>query len=178
MEFEEHTDSVTIPKNTGLAGLLATIKSLLEEIPRVKELRLTQAGVLHYTWYAPVGALERTPRIAFEDLQPYAVIRNNQVQEVAVPSQALLLFSLFMECQQDRLYPICLVVGAETIFWRWLQAVTEMRVPTNSSMFGYPVLADPNVPDDVLILCSAYARSSHIEDTYRAYKALMEMPNG
>jgi hypothetical protein len=178
MEFEERTDSVTIPKNTGLAGLLTTIRSLLGEIPRIKELRLTHAGVLYYTWYAPAGASERPPSVAFEDLRPYAVIRNCYVQEVVVPSQALLLFSLFAECQQDKLYPICLVVGSKSIFWHWLQTVTGVRVPEDSSIFGYAVISDPGVPDEALILCASYARSQQIEDTYRAYKALMEIPNG
>jgi hypothetical protein len=177
MEFEERADSITIPKNTGLSGLLQTIKALLTEIPRVKELKLTSAGVLSYTWFAPTDIETRPLHVPFETLQPYSIVRNSLIEEVAVPTQQALLLSLFATCQRDKLYPICFVLGSKSIFWEWLMGVNGVSMPRDSSIFGYPLLMDEFVPNDTLLLCTGYARSQHIEDTYLVYKALMEMPH-
>lgn len=186
MEYIERTDSLTIPANTGISGVLRTIKELLTEIPHVKELRLNHKGLLAYTWYAPTGAAESPLQVSFEDLQPYAIIRNVPIREVVrtppegstAASQQELFLALFMECQADRLYPICFVVGADSIFWEWVSSLTGLRLPSASTFFGHSVLTDRAVPDDTLILCASHARSQQIEDTYGVYKICMEMPDG
>lgn len=175
MEYLERTDSVTVPKNAGVPGLLKFLGALLHEIPRVKEVVIKHTGQVEYTWYVPKdGSGTKTLEVQFESLKPYAIIRNASIQEVAAPDPVRAVPALFNACQNDRLYPICLVTGADTHLWRWAAAVYGTPDVQAETFFGYPVIQDREVPDDVLILCASYARTQHITDTYRSYKVTLE----
>jgi len=175
MEYIERTGSITIPKNAGVAGLLKTLGALLAEIPRLKSIHINSAGLVEYVWYAPAETENpKTLEVQFESLMPYAIIRNTTLKEVVVDDPRTAIISLFNACHLDRLYPICLVTGADTKLWSWMANLYGLVMTPSDTFFGYPLLQDREVPDDVLILCASFARTLHITDTYRAYKIAME----
>jgi hypothetical protein len=169
-----------VPRNSGVPGLLKLLGSILAEIPRVKEIIIRSNGTVSYTWYMPSGAPPKTLDIQFDTLMPYAIIRNSPLQEVVSDGgNRTAVASLFNACHRDRLYPICLVVGSATILWKWLAEAVGSPVDPSDTCYGYPLLQDREVPDDVLLLCASYARTNNIEDTYRSYKITLEaLPDG
>ena len=176
MDYSERIDSIDCPKDSGVAGLTRLFKSLLKEIPRIKKIVINSTGKVEYTWYAPTGAPDRALSVKFDDLLPYAVIRNSLLEEISVQgdSPVLAIAKLFMACHKNRLYPIALVTGAETKLWKWYEASIGAPVEASGTFCGYNVLKDREVPDDVLILCGTFARSDELTDTYCAYKITME----
>lgn len=176
MDYVERTDTIEVPKNTGLPGLFRVLGEMLNEIPRVKEILIKSSGQVRYTWYIPVGATEKALQVHFEDLRPYSVIRNTHLEEVVPKLPHMVLSSLFLACDRDRLYPICFITGAETLLWRWMASAFGSEYGQTESIYGYPLLTDKNVPDDALILCASFARTNQLADTYRCYKVLLEVP--
>ena len=174
MDYEERTDEAEVPKNTGLPGLFKLLGGLLNEIPRVKEVVIKSNGKVRYTWYAPHDAPEKVLQMQFDSLKPYAVIRNTNLLEVTPRMPYMILSSLFMACDRDRLHPICFVSGAETKLWKLLVAHFGIEYENAESVYGYPLLLDKDVPDDALILCASFARTNQLADTYRCYKVLLE----
>lgn len=175
MDFVERTDTVDVPKNTGVPGLLKLIGSILAEIPRVKEIVIRSNGSVVYTWYMPMGAPPKMMEVQFDALLPYAIIRNTPLKEVPMDKDAVA--ALFTACHRDRLYPICLVVGSDTILWKYLAATTGKSLDVSDTFYGYPLLHDREVPDDIIILCASYARTSNITDTFCSYKITLETPS-
>lgn len=173
MDFVERTDSVDVPKNSGLKGLLTLLSALLSEIPRVKEVVIRSTGKVDYTWYAPSEGDQPKLNVTFESLLPWAIVRNTPLKEETPPEPNMGVYSLFRACHRDRLYPICFVTGSDTKLWDWLLAIGVPMEPSDT-FFGYPLLQDREVPDDVLILCASFARTTQISDTYRSYKITME----
>ncbi len=176
MDFVERTDEAEVPKNTGLPGLFKLLGEMLNEIPRIKEIVIKSSGKVRYTWYTPVGAPEKVLQVQFEDLRPYAVIRNTPMLEVTPKFPHMRLSSLFLACDKDRLYPICFVAGAESLLWKWVVSAFGIEYDQMESIYGYPLLLDKDVPDDALILCASFARTNQLADAYRCYKVLLEVP--
>ena len=176
MDYVERTDEVDVPKNTGVPGLNKLLTEMLTEIPRIKEITIKSNGKVRYTWYAPVGAPEKILQIQFESLMPYAVIRNAAVAEVTPRYPYMRLSALFMACEKDHLYPICFVAGTDSLLQKWLVSAFGLEYEHMESIYGYPLLLDKDVPDDVLILCASFGRTNQLADTYCCYKVLLEVP--
>jgi hypothetical protein len=175
MDYVERTDTVEVPKNTGLPGLFKMLGALLGEIPRVKEIVIKSSGQVRYTWYSPMGAPEKALQVQFEDLMPYAVIRNTPLEEVTPRFPYMRLSSLFLACDKDHLYPICFVTGVETRLWKWMISAFGLEYDQTEAIYGYPLLLDKSCPDDALILCASFARTNQLADTYKCYKVLLEV---
>jgi hypothetical protein len=192
MEFVEVSNSIDIPRAAGVKGLVKTIEAVLHEIPRVKSLSVNTAGKLTYVWYAPKDVVGDNPTDMLEDklslgeLTPYAVLRGKPILEVLPKCTGLAVFvELFHAMNVDRLYPICLVVGTMSLLPAWARhyglddsytRLFESAVVSDARLFGVPIVSDRHIPDEVIILCASYARTEDVEDTYRAYKLVLEVP--
>ena len=62
--------------------------------------------------------------------------------------------------------------GARTVFPEWHARTTGVFFGAEEA-YGLPVLADPDIPDDVLALCAGPSRQSRLIDTKRSYKVVM-----
>lgn len=170
MGFVEQVDVVEVPKGSGLKGLLKTVEGILTEIPRVKELHISSTGQVRYTWHIPEDAKPQALDIQFNDLMPYAIIRNTNLVEVLAPEGSGVLESvshLLNAVYKDRLQPVCFVVHPQSP----LRASLQKRGIDmgQDELFGYQVLEADELPQSALILCASYGRTIQIADTYKAY---------
>jgi len=170
MDYVERNSYVVVPKNAGIKGLLKTVEAILSEIPSIQTIVIGADGRISYTWLAPEGTEDKKAlEVDFTDVLPYAIIRNTRVVEVTTqdPGPRVALVELYNKAARERRYPICLVAGTDTHLWQWL------KEPLCDALFGCSILYDPEVPDDVLILCTSYARTTNIADTDCAFKLTM-----
>jgi hypothetical protein len=170
MDYVERSGHVVVPKNAGIKGLLKTVEAILSEIPSIQTITIGADGRVWYSWFAPEGAADKTGlEVDFTDVLPYAVIRNTRVVEVASkePGAQFLLLEMFTKASLEQRFPICFVAGTDSCLWRWL------GMQPGVSLFGCFIYYDAEVPDDVLILCTSYARTTSITDTDCAFKITM-----
>lgn len=174
--YREVTKNIDVPPNTGIDGFMRTLRQILRK-PRVQQVVINARGRVSYSRYVRDGEPEETSGFDFDDLQPYFVIRNSDLQELLPPetlSAAAAICMMFDRVAQDRLYPIAFVAGAESSLWDWYQYTTGHIVFSKKQLFGLPVLIDRQVPDSALILCAGFGRDASLIDTQISYK--VEIP--
>jgi len=171
-EYEEVKGEVEVPKSTGIAGFLETIKAVLR-LPRVQDVHIDSKGKVSYRHFVREGE-SRALGMSFDSLMPYAIIRNGTVSELPSPdpNAAIAIAQLFNMLAQDHLHPTAFVASPATMFWDWY--ARSIGTPASRlEVFGLPLLHDRMVEDHVLILCGAYARAGEMVDTQKSYKLVI-----
>lgn len=174
MNYTEHSQSMEIPKGTGIEGFLRAVREILT-LPRVQDIHIDSRGKVTYKYFLREGEEARALNLEFESLMPYAVVRNGHVEEVLVVNNnaGVVLAQMFARAGADHMYPVAWVGGANSTFWRWFDACMGFKSTSHDELFGLPFLRDRMVEDSVLILCTAYGPRAALTDTQRSYKVLI-----
>lgn len=183
-DYKEVTGRVQVPPNTGLEGFLSTIKQIIRR-PRVQEIVIDSRGSVSFRRFVLEGEAVEGPNnnfgVDFQDLQPWYIIRNAQLEEVLLPpnpNAAVAIGYLFEKAAADKLRPLAFATGANTSLWDWYQLTTGRALPRfiveGSPFFGLPVLTDRQIPDTALLLAAGYGRDAAFVDTQKSYK--VEIP--
>ncbi len=173
-EYEEVTGTVEIPKNVGVRGFLKAIEDILK-LPRVQSIHIDARGKVEYRHFMREGDPLKPLEIDFATLQPYAVIRNSRVVELGDPdpNAAVAVGQLFDSAAADHLFPVAIVAGANTQFWRWYESTTTIDPSTHEELYGVPFVIDRQLEDHVIVLCAAYTRAAALVDTQKSYKLVI-----
>lgn len=170
-EYTEITGTIEVPKNAGIEGFLKAIKGVLKLL-RVQSINIRANGTIEYTYYLREGEQAKPElQISFDELMPYAIIRNGDVQELRnVPTVAsTAIMALFDLAAVDQLHPTALVVGANSQLWDWYQQSMD-RVFSKEEVCGVPIFRERLLEDHVVVLCAGYIRGGELIDTKRSYK--------
>jgi hypothetical protein len=173
-DYKEVTETVEVPKNTGIRGFLHVVEGILKR-PRVQSVEIDARGKVSYRYFARSGE-ERLPLSTnFDTLMPYMVVRNGKAVELSDPSPIapIALGQLFDMVAVDHLYSVAWVAGANTRFWDWYAATTRFSLFSREELFGLPFLTDRNIPDESLLLAAAFARGATLIDIQKSYKIVI-----
>lgn len=175
-EFKKVTDTIEVPANTGLDGFLETIRTYLR-MPRVQEIRIDARGKVVVERFAREDDSDRNVGVDFGELQPHSIVRNSQVEEVAMydgANASVVIGSLLDMVAVAQLKPLAFMTGADSALWDWYKMTTGVRLKNKDSLHGLPLYKDRALPDSALVLAAGYGRDAALVDTRQAYK--LEMP--
>jgi hypothetical protein len=169
-ELVEKVSTVEVPKGTGIDGFFAALKKILLR-PRVQKIEINPQGKITYRFFAR----EEDPQQAevdFDQILPYAIARNGEVVEISSPdtNAAVAVAQLFTNVADDQLFPVAFAMGTQSTVWRWFERTTGLKARNREAFFGLQVFPDRFIPDDTLMLCAAYGRTSSLLDTRKTYK--------
>lgn len=169
-EYERHDEEMELPKGSGIPGLLRAIGEIAR-LPRVQQIVIQSNGKIEYSFHLRKGDKPKELQINFEDIMPYAIARNGSIEELPYPSShaATACGELFQRAAKDHVYPVAMLAGADTDFWRWYRDSTNLD-SADEELFGLPFLRDRMLDDRTLLLCTAYKRNATITDVVRSYK--------
>ena len=175
-DYEEVTDVVEVPKNTGIDGFLQVIRTYLR-VPRVQDINIDARGRVTVRRWAKPNDSERNVGVDFEALSPSGVARNAHVEEVSMydgANAAVVLGGLLDRCANDQLKPLAFLTGANPALWDWYKTTTGVRLRNRSALHGLPLYTDRELPDTALLLAAGYGRDAALIDARTVYK--LEMP--
>lgn len=175
-DFEEVIDSVDVPKNTGLEGFLHVVRGYLR-MPRIQEITIDARGKVKVRRFVRKNDTVRNVGIDFEQLSPYAIVRNGDVEEVMFlegANAAVVIGSLLDKASTAQYKPLAFVTGAATVLWDWYKMTTGVRLSDQNSLHGLQLYRDRHLEDTVLILATGYGRDAAFVDTRLSYK--VELP--
>jgi hypothetical protein len=175
-EYELKSDTINVPRNTGIEGFIHTVRAILK-MSRVQSLHIDAAGNVTYERYVKADDVITFGDIGFEDLEPWHVIRNRDVEEMITfgSEPSAIIMDMFNAVALTDLVPTAFVTGAATVLEQWMSLGGRPAL-VGSTLFGLPVHRDRNMPDSVLVLTAAYTRDAGLVDTQRSYKIEMERP--
>jgi len=176
MDYKEKTETLKLPANVGLEGVLRILKEVLRR-PRLQEVVIDARGSVTYRRLVREGEADPL-NLDFADLEPFGVLRNADVEEMLVPAAvngATAVGEMLDRVTAEHMYPVAFVTGAATVFWDWYSATTGSSLRTKGYIFGLPILPDAHIPDTALLLCAAHSRESALIDTEWALKIEMEL---
>ena len=174
--YEQVTDTVEVPRNTGVEGFLRVLRIYLSK-PRVQEINIDSRGKVTVRRWAPANDGDRNAGVDFGDLQPHGIVRNAQVEEVLLSrgaNAAAALGALLDMVAQEHLVPLAFMTGAGTVLWSWYCSSTGYQLRSKDTLHGLPLHTDIALPDTALILAAGYGRDAALVDTRTAYK--IEIP--
>lgn len=170
-DYEQHEEEIVVPKGAGVAGLLEAMKGVLN-LPRVTNIVIQSPAKISYTFFLRKGDKKTQPQVSFDDLMPYAIVRNGEVEEIPYPSADApsACAELFEHASRDHMAPVCFLGGENSAFWEWYKYSLGRDSPTREELFGLPFLTDRDMENMSLLLCTAYRRGGSIVDTIKSYK--------
>lgn len=174
-EFQEINETVDVPLNTGVEGFIHALRQILKK-PRVTDIHIDANGKVSFTRFArpeePIKHLE----VDFESVSPAGLVRNMELQELdyyeLVGNAAVCIAAMFSMASTEQMYPVAFLVGASSSLFAWHRKTTGVPL-LNSMAYGFPIIRDRHIPDDVLILVTAYARGGAMSDGKKSYKITM-----
>jgi len=176
MQYEEVTRTLEVPKNVGPGGFILALKQIIQ-LPRVQRVEIMASGKVSYTYYKQEGAPDRPLSVDFETIAPSAIVRNTEMIELPLVEEdtaPAVVCKMFRAVRVAGLVPIAFVTGADTAFWGWhSRAGIVAPDGAKDDAYGLPLVQDRHIPDEVLVLCAGYARSSALVDTVRSFKVVM-----
>ena len=175
-DYQEVTDTIEVPPNTGLEGFLHTVRTLLR-LSKVQEIRIDARGTITCRRYAKPNDSDRNLGIDFSELQPSGIVRNTNVEEVAVyegANAAVVVGGLLDVVAAEQYKPLAFMTGADTVLWDWYRTSTRVSLKNKEMLHGLPLYRDRLIPDTALILVSGYGRDAALSDARRSHK--IEMP--
>lgn len=177
-EFQELSDTIEVPRGTGIDGFIAAIRSILR-LPRVQYINIDGNGRIRFARVVRRGEVLRPEGPDFSNLHPSAIIRNAELREL--PEEGVAAFAvgkLFWYASLEKLYPIAFVTNPKTTFWRWHKDTTGFDVShSEGSLYGVPLLFDENIPPYVLVLCTGYMPGAPMSETRKSFKITMPQYN-
>jgi hypothetical protein len=166
---------IPIERHWGRSGFLKVVDSIMK-LGFVQEIRVTTTKIFYSRMMKPGEELVPL-KFDFDELNPYAIIRNNAVQELLVEKldPFSVLFHMFDRVSMDRLYPIAFATGGDTNLWSWLKPADRVTVLDQEMLFGIPIFRDRGIDDQALFLCSGPSRDGSLADTLKSLKIHMEV---
>lgn len=175
-EYKERTDTISVPRNTGVEGFIRAIRGILS-LPRVQNISVNATGQVSYRRYVRDGEVsEAKIDVDYSGLDPYAIIRNSELEEFPIRpgvSAASVIAHLFNKIAQEGCNAVAFVTGANSDFWRWHEQTSGVSLDRRLPAYGLPIYADRQIPDHALVLCAAYARSATLLDCHRFIAVVM-----
>ena len=168
-QYVEESKELEVPPATGIPGFLKVLTNILERA-RVQRV-VIEKGKVSYTRFRREDEAEQPFEVELSTLMPSAVVRNSQLEEIKViaDNAAVGMGQLFAKAHMDGMSPIALVGSPNSLFFLWHVRSTSV-VLAKDECYGLPFLPDPEIPDESLILCTAYSKRSMLPDTVRCYK--------
>jgi hypothetical protein len=175
-EFKLQSDAIEVPPGTGVEGFVHALRSILK-LPRVQNIHIDSKGKVTYERYTKEDEAVALGDIGFEDLEPWPIIRNRDIEELTPPCRdpASIVLEMFQKVGKDGLDPTSFVTGANSILKIWMTMGGASMSNTNT-LFGLTVHTDRHVPDTVLMLTAAYTKDAGLVDTQKSYKIEMDQP--
>lgn len=172
--FTQHEEEMDVPKGSGVEGFLACVKQVLK-LPRVQSINIDSRGKISYTFFLRDGEEAIKATAKFEELMPYAIVRNGSVVEVpkASSNAAIAIAQLFRAAAIDHLYPVAFVTGALSNLWLWYEKSFNLSPDFKEELFGLPLYVDRHAPDEALLMCTAFSRHRDLSETQKTYKVLI-----
>lgn len=173
--YIEENKELEVPPATGVPGFLRVVESILER-PRVQRV-VIEKGKISYSRFRRDDETEAPLGIELATLMPSAVIRSCSIVEeikALADNAAIGMAQLFSKAHMDGMNPVALVGGLSSLFFVWHTRTTSV-VLAKDECYGLPFLADPEIPDESLILCAAYDKRAALPDTVRCYKMLVPL---
>lgn len=180
MDYQEHTQTIRVPSNSGVDGFLRTLRDILK-LSGVLDINIDARGKVTYRRAVPKtedGTSQFNIGVDFSGVQPHGVVRNAHVEEVTMydgVSASVVVGALCDMARTVRLHPTAFVSGANSTFWEWHKASTGLLLRNRDHLYGLPFLSDRLIPDTALLLCAGFGRDSAFKDTRNVYK--VEMPS-
>ena len=175
-DFERFEETIDVPREAGVEGFLRALREVLTK-PRVQEVKIDARGKMHVVRFVRPNEPRDPLNVDFSSVTPAAAVRSGFVIEVPVaageePLRAVC--SLFHACELESMYPICFITGADSRLPTWLgiDMFDFLNAPIGSDlkMCGLRLLKDRNIPDDALILATAYGPNADLIDVRNCYK--------
>lgn len=174
-EFQEVTDTVEVPTHAGVEGFLAAIRKIIKQ-PRVTQLNIDVAGKVTYTRFARPEEPRKHIEVDFESVAPGAIVRNLELEELnafhLLDNAAVCIAAMFQAASLEQMYPVGFVTGANSSLFDWHKQTTGV-VLINNTAYGYPIFRDRFIPDETLLLVTAFARGAGLMDARKSYKIAM-----
>jgi hypothetical protein len=177
-EYEQHDEEIELPKGSGIPGILEAIRGVLA-LPRVTNIQIAAPAKITYTFFLRKGDKSPGVKVNFEDVMPYAIVRNGEVEEIPYPSAnaAVACAEMFERSHRDHMYPVCFLGGQDSALWAWYQDSVGHPSPTEDDLFGLPFLTDRAMEDMALLLCTSFKKGGTITDTVKSYKVSIPQVN-
>ena len=166
------SDTVEVPKNTGVSGFLEVIRGILRR-PRILSISVDARGKVTYTRYVRDGEDKEPINIDFETFTPMSVIRScPDIEEVDVLGlhAGTAVAKLFSCAATDQMVPLAFCVHPATGLWAWFKTKGGLALAQRDEFFGFPLAYDDQLPPTALFLCTAYERDASLVDTRKVYK--------
>lgn len=163
--YQEKSNSVAVPKSTGIDGFLKTLRSILS-LPRVQSISIDARGTVNYTRYVKEGESEGPLNVDYAGLQPWNIIRNGNLDELQHHSKepaSNVVATLFNRVAREGLTPVAFATGINTCFWKWHEMTAGIELVKTSSAYGLPIYTDRQLPDYRLVICAGYVRSGLVD---------------
>lgn len=177
MSLVKISEKIKVPPGAGIDGFLKAIKEVLQ-LRRVQGVHISPTGMITVEHYVP-DELDKRPatHIDMTDVTPgYAIQHVAAMHEVAYTfgsNAAEVICRMFGDADCDDLVPFAFVIGTASKLWDW-HAKTS-RTINRGSFYGLPLIEDPTIPDDILVMCTSYERSSTFAEIINTYKIALVM---
>lgn len=170
MEYHPVRKSIDVPRGAGVDGFILAIEKILTK-RNIKNINISANGKINYERMICEGEPEEDFEVDFTTVTPWAVLRNTNLVEVKLISDnaAVSIAQLFQEMARDLLNPIGFAISQSSTFRKWHTRTTSLVLDTDQ-LYGLPILYDPLIPQDVLVLCAGFGRQARLVDTKKAYK--------
>jgi len=166
--YQEKTNSVVVPKNTGVEGFIKTLRGILS-LPRVQSINIDAKGKVQYTRYVREGETDSPLGVDYTNIEPWSIIRNGHLDELNYRNgepATNVIAAMFDKVACEGLTPIAFATGADTDLWSWHQRTAGVTLTKTNSIYGLPVYMDRQMPDYSLVLCAAYVKGG-LSDCHR-----------
>ena len=174
-EYQEVTQNLEVPPHAGVEGFLAALRQILK-LPRVTNIHIDSQGKVAYTRYVRQEEPRKHVEVDFDSVSPSMLVRNLEVQELDLSevsdNAAVSIAAMFATAASEQMFPVAFVTGAATSLYQWHRKTTGVQL-IGSSAYGFPVHRDRFIPDETLLLVTAFARGGGLVDARKSYKIAM-----
>jgi hypothetical protein len=176
-EFKEQSDTIDIPRGTGVDGFITTIAGILK-MPRVQYIHIDGNGRIKYARVVRKGEEISHLNPDFSQLQPSFIIRHASLKELPEEKNAAYAITqMFLRAAIDKMYPVAFVSNPLTRLWDWFRDSTGIDLSiTPDVLFSVPLILDEGIPPYVLVLCTAFLPNATMIETRTCYKITMPQP--
>lgn len=175
--LKEVTNTVEVPASTGVEGFLHAVREIIKQ-PLVQKVVIDAKGRVSYTRLVQEGEEEvKNYGVDFGPLEPYAVIRNADTQELSYPPNlgACDIITAMLDAVSTHGYtPICFATGINTMLWNWSHFSSGIELQSREFLSGFPIFYDRQLPDTALVLCAGVGQTRALIDTRLAVKVEMQ----
>jgi hypothetical protein len=175
IEYKELTQSVDVPAHSGVEGFLSAIRQVLRQ-PRVTRVEIDGNGKVSYTRFVRAEEPRKNVDFDFDSVSPGALVRNIEMQELDLfelkDNAAVCMAAMFFAADRDHMFPVGIVTGANTVFPDWHRRTTGVQLLSDNA-YGLPVYRDRFIPDETLLLVTAFSRDASLVDARKSYKTAM-----